>query len=233
METPHLTVAAALAHATETISEPRTLQDTLDAIVHATRSSVPEFGHVSVSERHRDGTIETLAGTDQLVWELDALQYDIEEGPCVQALEEEPLVVVPHLRHEQRWPRYVPAAAARGVRSQMGVRLFSNGRHVGGLNLYSTEHDEVDPDTAETARLLATHVAVVLGHAQHEHQLHQALQSRKTIGQAIGIVMERYRIDPDRAFQFLVRASSNGNIKLRDLAEEIVTSSTERYRNAP
>ncbi|WP_210438863.1 GAF and ANTAR domain-containing protein [Nocardioides xinjiangensis] len=225
-------MAAALAYATETISQPRTLEDTLDAVVHAARTSLPRFGHVSVSERHRSGTIETRAGTDQLVWELDALQYDLDEGPCVQALEHEPVVVVEHLRHEQRWPRYIPAAAARGVRSQMGVRLFSDGRHVGGLNLYSTDHDEVDLDTAATARLLATHVAVVLGHARHEHELNQALQSRKVIGQAVGILMERYRIDPDRAFQFLVRASSAGNIKLRDVAEEIVTTSIEQYRRS-
>ncbi len=81
-----------------------------------------------------------------------------------------------------------------------------------------------------TARLLATHAAIVLGHVQHAQQLNQALESRKIIGQAIGIVMERYHIDHDRAFQFLVRASSTSNIKLRALAEEVVTSSTEKYR---
>ncbi|MDN4174231.1 GAF and ANTAR domain-containing protein [Nocardioides sp. SOB77] len=230
MDTSRFTVAVALAHAAETISQPRTLQETLDAIVHAARTSLPEFGHVSISERHRDGRIETTAGTDQLPWDLDALQYELRQGPCVEALEHEPVVLVEHLRHEQRWPDYVPQAAAAGVRCQMGVRLFSEGRHVGGLNLYSTDHDEVDPDTAATARLLATHVGVVLGHVQQEHHLNQALHHRKVIGQAIGIVMERYRIDPDRAFQFLVRASSTGHVKLRDLAEELVASSTESYR---
>ena len=231
MKNPRFAVASALAQATATINESRTLQDTLDAIVRATSTSVPQFPHVSISERHRDGTIETKAGTDQLVWDLDALQYELKDGPCVDALEEEPIVMVEHLRHEQRWPRYIPAAAARGVRCQVGVRLFTRGKHVGGLNLYSTEQDEVALDTAETARLLATHAAVVLGHAQHEDQLNQALQSRKVIGQAIGILMERYRMDQDRAFQFLVRASSTSNVKLRDLADEIVTSSAGRYRS--
>lgn len=72
----------------------------------------------------------------------------------------------------------------------------------------------------------------MLGHAQHERQLNQALESRKSIGQAIGILKERYRIAQDRAFQFLVRGSSTSNIKLRDVASELVTSSTERYRNS-
>jgi GAF domain-containing protein len=230
--TTDLTVAEALAHATESINESRTFQDTLDAIVHATRTSVPEFDHVSISVRHGNRRLETKAGTDQLVWELDSVQYEIGEGPCVQAIEEEPVVVVQDLRHEQRWPRYIAAAAAKGVRSQVAVRLFSKGRHMGGLNLYSTDHDEVDASCVATARLFATHAGVVLGHAEHEDQLNEALHSRKVIGQAIGILMERYRLDADRAFQFLMRVSQTSNVKLRDVAHEVVTSSIEGYRTA-
>jgi GAF domain-containing protein len=226
-----LELATALARASETINESRSFEDTLDAIVHATRASLPEFPHVSISLRRGDGTFETAAGTDQLVWELDGVQYELGEGPCVQAVEHEPVVVVPTLRHEQRWPAYVPAVVTQGVRSQLAVRLFSNNRHIAGLNLYSTEHDEVEQSSAETALLFATHAAIILGHAQQEEQLNQALASRKVIGQAIGIVMERYRIDADRAFQFLLRASSSSNIKLRDVAEEIVTTSIESYRS--
>jgi GAF domain-containing protein len=229
MDSPNLALATTLARASETINESHTFAETLDAIVHATRTSLPEFPHVSISVRRRDGTFETASGTDQLVWELDGVQYDLGEGPCVQAVEDEPVVVVAHLRHEQRWPAYVAAAAARGVRSQVAVRLFSSNQHVAGLNLYSTEHDEVEEMSAEMAALFATHAAIILGHAQQEDQLNRALVSRKMIGQAIGILMERYRIDADRAFQFLVRASSTANIKLRDVAEEIVTSSIERY----
>lgn len=225
-----LTLATALARASEVINESRTFAETLDAIVHATRASLPEFPHVSISLKRRDGTFETAAGTDQLVWELDGVQYDMGEGPCVQAVEHEPVVVVRRLRHEQRWPRYVPAAVERGVRSQVAVRLFANKRHIAGLNLYSTEHDEVEQASADTAQLFATHAAIILGHAQQEDQLNEALASRKMIGQAIGIVMERYRVDSDRAFQYLLRASSSSNIKLRDVAEEIVTTSVERYR---
>jgi len=227
---PTFAVATALALASESINESRTVEDTLDAIVHATRTSLPEFAHVSISVKNRQGTFETSAGTDQLAWELDHVQYDLDEGPCVQAIEAEPVVVVQHLRHDQRWPRYVPEAAARGVRSQMAVRLFANNKHIAGLNLYSTERDDADVSSAETARLFATHAAIILGHAQAEDQLNHALQSRKVIGQALGILMERYRIDADRAFQFLMRASSDSNIKLRDVAEELVASSTENYR---
>ena len=223
-------VAEGLARASAMMNTSRTFQGTLDAIVRATRTSLPEFGHVSISVKNRQGAFETEAGTDQLAWELDGVQYELGEGPCVQAVEEEPVVVVENLRHEHRWPRYVPAALERGLRSQLAVRLFSDNQHIAGLNLYSTERDDVDVSSEETARLFATHAAIILGHAQQEDHLTQALQTRKIIGQAIGIVMERYRIDSDRAFQFLIRASSTSNVKLRDVAEEVVTSSIERYR---
>ncbi|MCW2835294.1 MAG: hypothetical protein JWN68_3247 [Nocardioides sp.] len=231
MENTRPTAAAAIAHAVEEINHTGTLEDTLDAIVRATLTSVPGFEHASISTRRRDGTIETLAGNDQLVWELDATQYDLHEGPCVDAIEDEPVVVVEHLRHEQRWPRYIPAAIEKGVRSQAGVQLFTDGRHLGGLNLYSTENDEIDRSSMDTARLFATHVAVMLGHAQEQDQLNRALDHRKVIGQATGIIMERYSIDEGRAFQFLVRASSTSNIKLYVVAQEVVTSSNEGYRS--
>ena len=226
---PH-TVAAALAQSARAINDSDTLEETLDAIVQATRSSVPAFDHVSISVRNGDGTLETKAGNDQLVWELDSVQYDLEEGPCVDAIEHGSVVVVENLRHEQRWPRYTRAALAKGVRSQVGVRLFGAGKHVAGLNLYNTKTDDVPQESVETARLFATHAAIALGHAQDAHDLNQALASRKRIGQAIGILMERYRIDEDRAFQFLVRASSTSNMKLRDVAEEVVATSAEHYR---
>lgn len=230
MDSSSMTVAVALAEASVAINDSRTVQDTLDAIVHATRTSLPEFAHVSISVKKPSGAFATEAGTDQLAWELDSVQYDLDDGPCVHAIEAEPVVIVGHLRHDQRWPRYIPVAAARGVRSQVAVRLFTHDKHVAGLNLYCTERDEVDASSAETARLFATHAAIILGHAQQEDQLNQALQSRKVIGQALGILMERYRIDADQAFQFLMRASSTSNIKLRDVADEVVTSSIEMYR---
>jgi AmiR/NasT family two-component response regulator len=78
------------------------------------------------------------------------------------------------------------------------------------------------------ADLFATHAAIALGHAEERENLNQALQSRKVIGQAIGILMERYQLTEDRAFSFLVRASSHGNIKLRDVAAELVDEANKR-----
>ncbi len=110
-----------------------------------------------------------------------------------------------------------------GLRSQLAVKLYLDGEGtVGRINCYFTTSDDVHPDAQGIAALFAAHAAIAVGHAQERENLNEALQSRKVIGQAIGIIMERYDIDEDAAFAFLVRASSTSNIKLRDIAQELV-----------
>ena len=225
-------IADALAQAAREINSPHDLTSTLDAIVHAAERSLHGIDHVGISIAHRDGKIETQAGTDQLVWDLDALQYELEEGPCVHAIRTQPVTVVNDLRHEQRWPHYVPRALEYGLKAQMGLRLFVDDETIGGLNLYSTDGDRIDPDVVHTAELFAAHAALALGRAQREEELNCALANRKMIGQAIGIVMERYELDEDRAFQYLVRVSQHSNIKLRDVAQELVDQANEGVRVA-
>jgi GAF domain-containing protein len=226
-------MAHALAEAARAIDVPHTMGERLDAIVHAARSSVPGFDHVGVSIVHRDGRIETLAGTDQLVWELDAVQYDLREGPCVQAIMEQRVVTVEHARQDQRWPRFMPIAVGKGLRAQLAVQLYNAQETLGGLNLYSTETETFGEEAVDMAELFATHAAIALGHARREDQLNQALLTRQVIGQAVGIISERYQISTDRAFHFLVRTASSGNIKLRTIAEELVGSSDERREKSP
>lgn len=223
-------LATALADAAAEINRPTSLDETLDAIVRATRTSVPGFTDVGISIRHRGGPIETKAGTGQLVWELDTIQYDLGEGPCVDAIEAGATVVVEDARHEQRWPRYIAQAVQQGLRSQLAVGLYDDGKSLGGLNLYSTIESKVRDEAVHAAQLFARHATIALEKAQDKHQLNEALTTRKVIGQALGIIMERYQIDEDGAFQFLVRASSTSNIKLRDVAAELVDTLNARLR---
>jgi GAF domain-containing protein len=216
-------IGQAIAAAARTINSRQSLDQTLQAIVQVARESVPGFEEIGISTLAKNGKVETRAATGDLVHQLDRLQYDLGEGPCVDTLREADLVAVPKLRHDQRWPRYVPAAVKLGLRSQLAVRLFLDDRGtLGGLNLYSTRSDEVSSEAAAIAELFAAHAAIALGNARERQNLNDALQSRKVIGQAIGILMERYEMSEERAFAFLVRASSHSNIKLRDIAQELV-----------
>jgi AmiR/NasT family two-component response regulator len=105
----------------------------------------------------------------------------------------------------------------------LAVKLYLDDEGtIGGLNLYSTTSEEIDPEAESIAELFAAHAAIALGNACTQETLNDGLQTRKVIGQAIGILMERYEMTEDRAFAFLVRASSTSNIKLREVAQGLV-----------
>jgi len=223
-------VAATVTEAAVPLNASTTLDETLDSIVRAAVQTVPGFDHAGISITLRDGTIETRAGTDQLVWDLDAIQYGLREGPGYDAIRGPTVTVVDHAAHDQRWPHYMPEAAKRGLRSQLGVGLYADEQSLGGLNLYSTSSDTVADEAVLIAELFASHAAMALGRAREVSQLNEALQTRKLIGQAIGILMERYQLDDERAFQFLIRASQQGNIKLRAVAEDLVATAIAQSR---
>ena len=233
MSQHRFTAAAALTEAARSIHQTRSLQETLDAIVQAATASVPGFDQIGISVSHRSGQIETKAATGQLVWDLDAVQYSLMEGPCVDSVQKQPVVAVNDLRHDQRWPRYVAQAVAKGVRSQLAFRLYSDEKTFGGMNLYSTKSDTIPDDAPQMAELFAAHATIALDRAMQEDTLNTALSTRGLIGQAIGLTMEHYQIDSTRAFQFLTRVSSTSNIKLRDIAQEVVDQANDRYTTNP
>jgi GAF domain-containing protein len=215
--------AHAIAEAARTMNQHQSLEDTLQTIAEVARTSVPGFDNVGISTVDKKGRVRTRAAAGDLVADLDALQYRLGEGPCVDTLREAEIVVAPHLRHDQRWPRYVPGAVSMGVQSQLAVKLYLDEEGtLGGINLYSTLSEDIDPEAESQAELFATHAAIALGNARDRQNLNEALRTRAVIGQATGIVMERYQMNEDRAFAFLVRASSHSNIKLRDVAQAIV-----------
>jgi transcriptional regulator with GAF, ATPase, and Fis domain len=221
-------IADAITRVARAVNAPNDLQCQLDTIVKVARDSMPEIDHVGVSVAHRDGTVETKAATGDLVHQLDQLQYSLGEGPCLHAIEAEPVVVVEQTWKETRWPRFMTEARDLGLRSQMGLRLYVDERTRGGLNLYSTSSDTIDPETTHLAELFGSHAALAMGRAWVAENLNAALSSRTTIGMALGIVMERYDMDQDRAFAYLTRIASSSETKLREVAAHIVEQATQR-----
>jgi GAF domain-containing protein len=224
---PTLTLAEALATAATQMSTRRPVDEVMQHLVNMVQRSLPGVDHAGISITHADGSIDTIAATDDLVLKFDQLQYELDEGPCLTAIRDEGVVVVNHADRAQRWPRFTERATALGLRSQMGVRLYANEQTLGGLNLYATQVDEIDPEVIHMAQLFASHAALALGHARVEENLLQAMTTRQRIGVAVGIVMERYGLDEQRAFQYLARVSQNSNVKLREIADEVVDSTNE------
>ncbi len=221
-------VAKALARAARSMAVRGNPDDTLDAIVTAARAAVPGFDEVSVTVVAGDGAVTTMASTSDLVRELDSLQYKLGEGPCLRAVSEHAPVLVQRLQQESRWPRYAPRASEAGIRSQMAVPLAADEEVLGSLNFFSTVRDTKHPEAFHRASLFATHAALALGHARRLEAVHASAQTHRLVGQAIGMMVERFEIDDERAFYYLVRVASAGGLELRQVAREIADQGNRR-----
>jgi hypothetical protein len=167
--------------------------------------------------------METLAASTDLARAFDDVQSSAHEGPCVEATDEE-LVVVPDARHEQRWPTYIGRATRLGLQAQIGVRLRSDSQGVLCLNLHSTTSPSIDPGSVGVAEHFGVHAGLALGHVLRAEQLSTAIGTRTLIGAAVGIVMERYGMNQSAAFGYLTRQASTTNRKVRSVAQELVDS---------
>jgi len=223
-------LATVMMQVAASLKLPIELDETLRLIVDSAVDTIPGVDEASVSVTTRDGRIDTIAPTDPLVLRADELQYSLGEGPCLQAALEEPVLHSVDLSTDDRWPRYGPAAVELGFGSQLAFQFRAEPHVRGALNLYSKRPYGIDPEVGQLGALFAGQLALAMGWARHDETMHQALASRNVIGQAVGIVMERYRLDPDRAFAFLVRTSQTGNVKLRLVAQGIVDGLIDQAR---
>ncbi|HEX6246560.1 MAG TPA: GAF and ANTAR domain-containing protein [Nocardioidaceae bacterium] len=210
---------------------PGDLDATLSRITEAAVELIPDTDYASISLRH-DQQIETVSATDPLVNATDDKQYALREGPCYDAATDTPQVVSPDLRHDGRFPAYGPFAADLGVAAQAAFRLYERGTTQAALNLYSTTMGAFT-DLASTAALFRSEAAVAIAYAHEITNLKEALETRTTIGQAVGLVMERYQLNDERAFAFLTRLSQHRNVKLRLVAEELVAELAGRSGTGP
>jgi hypothetical protein len=218
-----------MAHVAESLRYPADTQEALAAITVGAVEAVPGIEHVSVSITSQHGQIQTLAPTDILAVQADELQYELGEGPCLDAVLDQPVVQVNDIRTDLRWPAYGPRVAKQlGIGSQLAFQFRAEPHARGGLNLYSSRANAITTETHQIGVLFANLAAVALGWTRQAQSLTDALETRTMIGQAIGVLMERYRLDPDRAFGFMVRTSQAANIKLREVAAGIVDDAINR-----
>lgn len=200
---------------------PGDLDDTLAQITAAAVEVLPHVQYSSITICRPDGELSTAAPTDPMILRLDAEQYRLHEGPCYDAATHDDQVICSDLGADERFPSYGRAAVAMGIRAQIGVRLFDTPTSQGALNLYSSEVGAFD-DVESLSSLFAHQAGLAISYAHHIGTLEEAVKSRTTIGQAVGIVMERYDLSDEHAFAFLRRLSSHRNVKLRTIAQELI-----------
>ncbi len=220
---------ASLSELVRALAEDESVPDTMQSILKLALRSVPGCHGASVTMIDEEGKPATIAATDEDTYELDRRQNALRDGPCLDAARRQQVNRWNHWEAEQRWPEFTEIATEMGLRSYLSAGLGWAGRPLGALNLSSRDSDgfsELDEGILALFTSPAAAVIVVAGRYAEARdlaaQLEQALRSRAVIDQAIGIVMAESRCDADQAFGTLRRASNNRNMKLRDLATEIV-----------
>ncbi|MDQ6910708.1 MAG: GAF and ANTAR domain-containing protein [Actinomycetota bacterium] len=181
--------------------------------------------------------VVSKAYSDPLVVEVDGLQFEADEGPCLDAVSEGGSFFAPDLADDTRWPTFGPAAAAAGVRSVLALQLSAV--HLGALNLYACLPAAFGVIDRAKASIFTTLAGIALNSAEEREgdgrlaeNLRTALRTSGVIGQAQGILMERERITADQAFDVLRRASQRLNVKLREVAQDVVDNKELRGRQS-
>lgn len=213
---------ALLGDAARSLAGEPTVQQTLEAVVRYARDMIPGCADAGIS-LSQAGKLTTPAATDPGVLVGDQWQYELRQGPCLDAIREAEVVWSPDITADERWPQWGARAAAElGVGSMLCFQLYTTRTTHGALNLYGTSIDAFSDADRILGASFAAVAAAAIRSAEAEDQLHSAVASRMIIGQAQGILMERFALSPANAFAVLSRISQDTNTKLIVVAEEIV-----------
>ncbi len=208
----------------------RSLQQQLDpeamlrGVVAAAVELIPGVDEGSISVVLGRRKVMSEAASGELPRMVDALQEQTGQGPCLDAAYHQETVRVSDMAAEQRWPLFASRAAAAGAGGMLSFQLYVEGDNLGVLNLYSRQAGMFDDESEHVGLLFAAHAAIAYSGARTKADLGRAVATRQLIGQAQGMLMERHKITGDQAFALLVAASQRTNIRLRELAEQLVAS---------
>jgi GAF domain-containing protein len=201
---------------------------TLQQIVDLARVGVTHCSMAGITLLEATGPT-TAAATSQDAAAVDAIQYRVNGGPCLDAYRRQVVNRIESTATDERWPEFCRGAAAAGVRSVLSFPLVVSGDGIGAMNLYSDVQSGFDASDERAGAVFAAHASVTLAHIRAfwrtdelRRHLEEALSSRGVIDQAKGILMAREGFNADDAFEVLRRASQRANRRVHDLAQEIV-----------
>lgn len=222
MRTDH-SLPRRIAEVARALQEETGALDTMDLATKLAVDFIDGAEEASISLVHRNQIVETPSFTGNQADNVDQIQYELQEGPLLSDIWDQDVVSVPDLQSENRWGDWAPRAAKEtSIRSLLCFRMFTNSRRVGALTVYSTTPHAFSTEDTEAGISFAAHTAIAIGVAHESEHKDIALDSRSLIGQATGIVMERYDVDAVRAFAVLKRISQHTNTKLHHVASQLI-----------
>lgn len=198
----------------------------LGQLTESAANSVPGARWAGITVANRGGTVRTAASsTGHYPEMLDKIQQGEQEGPCLSAAWERHMIRIDDLALDERWRAFSRAAVEQTpIRSIMSFQIFADHRTMGALNFYAEQPRVFDDEAAELGLIFATHTALAWKLVRREEQFRSALGSRDIIGQAKGMLMERFKIDAVQAFELLKRLSQNSNTPVTAVARNLVES---------
>ncbi len=206
----------------------QSMEGVLQTVVDLTKAVIPGSPEASVTLLVNDEPT-TPVYTGQLALDLDESQFSRGYGPCLHAAGDGEWVEVADARTDPRWRDYVERAVERGSLSSLSVPLPISEGIAGGLNIYAREPNSFQADSRSVAAQFVPYAAVAVGnvHAYESAReladnLQLALESRAVIDQAKGVLMERFKLTADQAFQLLAQVSMRTNSKIRTVADHLV-----------
>jgi transcriptional regulator with GAF, ATPase, and Fis domain len=217
----------AMTELTEQFAHPTGIDDTLRGVTASAVDLIDGVETADVLLVAGADLFKSVAATSELAVEVDDFQKRFREGPCLDAAIGHPMVMCNDLREDSRWPRFAEAAVAAGVHSLMSFQLYTHNARMGALNLFGIKPDVFTAENEAVGAMLATHAATALIADDERLQFQSALASRDIIGQAKGMIMERFDVDAVRAFELLRSLSQNSNTRLASVAEELVSRGPE------
>lgn len=199
----------------------RTLQKICELLVKTV-----EGCHHAVVTVVRDHELESPAASDEIGPAVDAIQFEVNEGPCVETIREHETTVTDDLTSETRWPNFSRRAAeATGVRSMLAFRMFVADDTLGSLNLYSRQPRAFTEESVAVGTIFAAHASGALRAAQTKEnlaRLREVVENRELVAQAKGILMGRQGISSAAAMDILSRGAERLRVELREIARRVV-----------
>ncbi|HEX8305402.1 MAG TPA: GAF and ANTAR domain-containing protein [Jatrophihabitans sp.] len=223
-------LAAAFAGLEPHVVKSAPAESVLNSITSNAVRVVQGAEHAAIT-RGRPGAFKTVAETGDVPLKVDAIQYELGSGPCVDAIVDNTTYHCPDLAEEQRWPDFGRRAVEEvGIRSMLSYRMFlEDDDLIAGLNLYSSKTDAFDEAAITTGLLLATHGALALSALRRGDtaaHLARALESNREIGVAMGVLMSQHRITREQAFDLLRITSQHTHRKLSQIAADVADTGT-------
>ncbi|MAU84487.1 GAF and ANTAR domain-containing protein [Gordonia sp. Z-3] len=195
----------------------------LRSVTAAAIANVPGARHAGVLLVDKKRNFETIAPTGPVMTEVDRIQLETGEGPCLQAAWSHQMVLINDIAGDPRWPAFSSRVVDQTpVRAGLSFHLFTHKGTIGALNVFADEVDAFTAESEEVGLIFATHAALALGAVREQHDFRSALASRDTIGQAKGMLMERFSIDAVAAFELLRRLSQDTNTPLVEVARQVI-----------